>query len=86
MLNREEENADFWLAPETKPKMLQIIHREMIGNVAEAVISKPESGCAYMFQNALWEELKLMYNILSRDTESLAFILQRMCPYIEARG
>lgn len=49
MLENEEANADFWLQPETKTKMLKIVENELITKMAEAVSSK-ENGCVYMFQ------------------------------------
>ena len=48
MLTNEEENADFWLQPETKTKMLKIVETELITKMAEVVSSK-ETGCVYMF-------------------------------------
>ena len=49
-LKKEEENADYWLQPETKPKMLIIVEKEMITNYAEPVVEK-ETGCAFMLLN-----------------------------------
>ena len=46
-LENEELNADTWLQPETKIKMLKIVEREMITNMAESVASK-DSGVVYM--------------------------------------
>ena len=85
-LKREEEDADFWLEPDTKPKMLEIVHEELITKQAEDVVSKPETGCENMFEKTLWEELKLMYKILHKGTDTLKLIIQRMNPYIEKRG
>ena len=85
-LQREEEDADFWLEPDTKPKMLEIVHEELITKQAEDVVSKPETGCENMFEKTLWQELKLMYEILHRGTDTLKLIIQRMNPYIEKRG
>ena len=48
MLENEEANADYWLQPETKTKMLKIVENELITKMAEAVSSK-DSGCVYMF-------------------------------------
>jgi len=46
-LENEELNADYWLQPETKLKMLKIVEKEMITNMAEQVAAK-ESGVVYM--------------------------------------
>lgn len=48
MLENEEANAEYWLQPETKTKMLKIVEMELITKMAEAVSSK-DSGCVYMF-------------------------------------
>ena len=47
-LRHEEENADYWLQPETKGKMLKIVENELITKKAESVVEK-ETGCEYMF-------------------------------------
>ena len=46
-LENEELNADYWLQPETKLKMLKIVEKEMITHMAESIASK-ESGVVYM--------------------------------------
>ena len=48
MIEYEESNADFWLQPETKPKMIQILEDELINKMAEIIASK-ESGVIHMF-------------------------------------
>ncbi len=47
-LANEESNADFWLQPETKAKMLKLVENELITKMADVVRSK-ETGCVYMF-------------------------------------
>jgi hypothetical protein len=49
MLENEEANAEYWLQPETKTKMLKIVEMELITKMAEMVSSK-DSGCVYMFE------------------------------------
>ena len=66
--------------------MLNIIYEELITKQADAVVSKPETGCEYMFNNTRWEDLKLMYKILEKGTNVLNLIITRMGPYIESRG
>ena len=55
-LTKEEENADYWLQPETKRKMLRIVEGELVTKVAEEVSSK-DTGCVYMFKNQKLDEL-----------------------------
>ena len=74
MLENEEANADFWLQPETKTKMLKIVENELITKMAEAVSSK-ENGCVYMFQQKHLDELKLLYDIFKRDQNTFGLII-----------
>jgi len=48
-LANEELNADLWLQPETKLKMLRIVENELITKMAESVAAK-DSGVVYMLQ------------------------------------
>ena len=41
---REEFNADFWLQPQTKPKMLEIVIKELVTDKAHAVVEKNPGG------------------------------------------
>ena len=74
MLENEEQNADEWLQPETKTKMLKIVENELITKMAEAVSSK-ESGCVYMFEQKNLNELKLLYDIFKRDQNTFGLII-----------
>ena len=74
MLENEETNADEWLQPETKTKMLKIVENELITKMAEAVSSK-ESGCVYMFEQKNLNELKLLYDIFKRDQNTFGLII-----------
>lgn len=85
MLENEEANAEYWLQPETKTKMLKIVENELITKMAEAVSSK-DSGCVYMFQQKNLDELKLLYEIFKRDPNTFGLIIQKMNPYILDRG
>ena len=85
MLENEEANAEYWLQPETKTKMLKIVEMELITKMAEAVSSK-DSGCVYMFEQKNLNELKLLYDIFKRDQNTFGLIIQKMNPYILDRG
>lgn len=84
-LTKEEENADFWLQPETKAKLLKRIENELISRKAEVVVEK-DTGCDYMFTHSRLQELGLMYKIFKRDPFTLTLIIHKMIPYIEERG
>ena len=85
MLENEESNAEYWLQPETKTKMLKIVEMELITKMAEAVSSK-DSGCVYMFEQKNLNELKLLYDVFKRDQNTFGLIIQKMNPYILDRG
>lgn len=84
-LSHEEKNADFWLQPETKAKILTTVERELISKKAETVLDK-QTGCQYMFENQLRDQLALLYKCFRRDENTLHLIILRMNPYIEDRG
>lgn len=85
VLENEERNADYWLQPETKQKMLKIVVSELITSMAEQVSCK-DTGCLYMFQNRRIDQLKLMYEVFKRDTSTFRLVIQKMNPYIMERG
>ena len=64
---REETNADYWLQPETKAKMLRIVEQELISSVADEVCAKDGSGCLAMLQHKRLGELRLLHRVFERD-------------------
>lgn len=84
-LTKEEENAAYWLQPETSIKLFQRIEKELVTLKAEALVEKG-TGCEYMFTHNRLEELGLMYKIFKRDQQTLTLIIKKMIPYIEMRG
>lgn len=84
-LTKEEENAAYWLQPETSSKLFQRIEKELVTLKAEALVEKG-TGCEYMFTHNRLEELGLMYKIFKRDQQTLTLIIKKMIPYIEMRG
>lgn len=81
----EEANADFWLEASSKDQCLTIVVRELITGQAEAVVDK-DTGCDFMFTHAKLNELGMMYACFKRDEGSLRHIINKMNPYIVARG
>lgn len=73
-LTKEEENADYWLQPETKSKLLKKVETELITLKAEAIVEK-DTGCDYMFTHSKLEELGLMYKIFKRDVNTLTPVI-----------
>lgn len=84
-LIKEEENAVYWLQPETTTKLFQRIENEMISKKAEALVEK-STGCDYMFTHSRLDELSLLYKIFKRDGQTLTLVIKKMIPYIESRG
>ena len=84
-LEKEEENANYWLQPETKQKMLKLVVTELISNMANEVSSK-DTGCIYMFQHRRLDELKLLFDVFKRDNTTFRLIIMKMNPYIMERG
>ena len=48
-LANETLNADYWLLPETKSKVISAVTRELVIKMAEKVIDK-ETGCIHMLK------------------------------------
>jgi len=80
-LRKEEENADMFLQPETKQRIVEITLREVVENQAEQLTLK-ESGCEYMFNERKIDQLTMMYNVYSRVEKTLKYIINKMNPYI----
>lgn len=84
-IEKEEENADFWLQPQTKPKMMEIMVKWLITDMALSVIEK-ESGVVVFFKQLEHQKLTLLYDVFSRDELSYKLIIEKMKPYILERG
>lgn len=84
-IEKEEENADFWLQPQTKPKMMEIMVQWLITDMALSVIEK-ESGVVVFFKQLEHQKLTLLYDVFSRDELSYKLIIEKMKPYILERG
>eukprot|EP00358_Blepharisma_japonicum_P000469 CAMPEP_0202949020 /NCGR_PEP_ID=MMETSP1395-20130829/14862_1 /ASSEMBLY_ACC=CAM_ASM_000871 /TAXON_ID=5961 /ORGANISM="Blepharisma japonicum, Strain Stock R1072" /LENGTH=743 /DNA_ID=CAMNT_0049651657 /DNA_START=12 /DNA_END=2243 /DNA_ORIENTATION=+ len=86
VLEEEEERADRYLEPTTKPKLLGIIVEEVIVRNAQSLSEMPGTGCVDMFQHDKRDELKMMFAIFKRSENTLQHITSKMGPYIEKRG
>jgi cullin 3 len=65
---------------------MNTIQVEIIEKQASNIVEKEGTGCESMFQHSKLEELALMFRIFRRIESTLKFIIQKMQPYIEARG
>ena len=84
-IEKEEQNADFWLQPQTKPKMMEIMVKWLITDMALSVVEK-ESGVVVFFKQLEHQKLTLLYDVFSRDELSYKLIIEKMKPYILERG
>lgn len=84
-LIKEEERAGYYLQAETKGPLMTAIQTEIIEKIAPILVEK-DTGCDSMFNHSKLEELALMYNVFKRVDTTLKYIIQKMQPYIEARG
>lgn len=65
---------------------MNTIQVEIIEKQAANIVEKEGTGCESMFQHSKLEELAMMFRIFKRIESTLKFIIQKMQPYIEARG
>ena len=83
-ITNEEMNADIWIDfASTKPTLIKTVVMSMITNVARDLVTK-ESGARRMFEQKNKEELKLLFDLLSRDPETLDTLIEIMQPFIKA--
>jgi hypothetical protein len=85
-LTDEEDRADKFMDPMTKPKLLAIVQAEVVEHNAGTLSEMQGTGCIDMFKHDRHEELKLMYSIFKRVESTLHFMTDKMGPYIESRG
>ena len=83
---REEYNADFWLQAQTKPKMLEIVIKELVTDKAHAVVEKSPSGVLDFLKQQELSKLQLLFNIFKRNPTTYEQIIDKMRPYIIDRG
>jgi hypothetical protein len=82
---KEEERASYYLEPETKGPLMQVIQKEVVEMNAPNLVEK-DTGCEAMFKHQKIEELSLMYRVFKRVDSTLKYIIGKMQPYIELRG
>jgi hypothetical protein len=84
-LIEEEKRADYYLQPDTKVKLLNVVQTEVIEKKADELTQK-QTGCDQMFDMKKLDELKLMYKVFVRVETTIKYIINKMNPYIENRG
>jgi len=65
--------------------MLKIVEHELITKMAATVAAK-DSGCVHMFQQKNLDDLKVLYEVFSRDKSTFDIVIKIMSPYVIARG
>ena len=63
-IEEEKKRADLYLDASTKPKLLHVVHKEILSNHLTQIVENEQSGCAVMMQDEKWEDLGRMYKIL----------------------
>lgn len=80
-----EEHYSQLLQPETMPKLLTRVEKEIIQSKRQLIIDK-ETGCKYMIENKRADELLLMYKCFEREESNLGLIIQCLQTHIESVG
>jgi len=81
----EEKYCATLLQPETKPKLMKRVEKELISNRNQLIVEKP-TGCKYMIENGRKDELKLLYKCFVREEQNLGRIIHCLNDYIETHG
>ncbi len=85
-LKKEEDKVLNFLDKETKPKLLDSLEAVLVEENAQALTEKERTGVVDMFKDKRQEELRKLYQLLSRRKVTLPNIYEKMKPYIEGRG
>ena len=83
---KEEEKIERFLDKETRPKLLTQLNEKIVSNHAKKLTEMDKTGVADMLNGKRIEELRLLTQLLNRKPDTLAFILEKLRPYILARG
>ncbi|XP_054282628.1 cullin-3-B-like [Macrosteles quadrilineatus] len=83
---RESERADGCFDEITKPKIVKVVEDELISTNLKQIVEMPESGVVHMMGNQLTEDLKMMYQLLSRVPEGLRVMFESMSGYLRQQG
>ena len=83
--DHEEQYCQKILQPETRPKLLKRVEKELISNRNKEILAK-ETGCKYMIENSRFEELRLLYKCFSREDSNLGEVIHCLSEYIEEFG
>jgi len=83
-----EEHARYrnYLNSTTEPKLRQLMDTEYISNHAKAMIETEGSGCVCMMRDAKFDDLRRMYNLLSRVPVNLELLRDSMGSYVKKCG
>lgn len=73
------------MQPSTKEKMLKVVVRELVTNMAETICEK-EGGIVTFLKEKQLEKLKLLYEVFKYDETTYRHIISKMTPYITERG
>ena len=85
-LKKEEDKVLNFLDKETRPKLLESLENVLIEEKSQMLTDKERTGVAEMLKEKRQDELKKLFQLLSRKDKTLTCIYEKMKPYIENRG
>jgi len=85
-LKKEEDKVLNFLDPVTQPILLGSLIDVMVDEKAQVLTEKERTGVADMLKEKRIDELKKLFQLLSKKERTLPCIYDKMKPYIESRG
>jgi len=85
-LKAEEERVDGYLHIDSKPKLLEQVEREVLGNYETQLLEKENSGCAALLRDDKKEDLGRMYRLFSRIAGGLTPVAESFKKHVESEG
>jgi len=85
-LAEEEARADQYLDKSTKSKLKSKVQHELIVRHARRLVEDEKSGCVFMFNEDMEEDLARMYKLFAREPASLKFIRDCLSKLIKETG
>ena len=85
-LHEEEARALDYLEAGTRKKLAAVVEQELITAYAEALVENSASGCRFMFQHNMHDDLRRMYQLFSRVPTTLDFVRALMGAHVRSLG
>ncbi|SPQ95577.1 unnamed protein product (mitochondrion) [Plasmodiophora brassicae] len=85
-LNEEDSRADHYLHDDTKPKLRAVCHDELITNYAQTLVDNPNTGCVFLLEHSMIDDLHRMYILFKRVPSTLAIVSDCMKSLVRQVG